>query len=89
MEHCHSGEKSKEYLIMTKREAISSCVKNNIIDTESWFPENDYATDVIRDDIVSLGKIILKLYLKSMIMHNPYRNNKNKVKLPQIILNRH
>lgn len=47
---------------MIKREAIFSGVKSNIIDTESWFPENDFATSVIRKDIKCvIGKITLKL----------------------------
>lgn len=62
MEYCNLREKSKEYLKVIKREAIFSGVKNNIIDTESWFPENDFATNVIGKDIKCVtGKITLKL----------------------------
>lgn len=52
---------------MIKRETIFSGVKNNIIDIESWFPENDFATDVIRKDIkqvigTNYIRIIVKLH---------------------------
>lgn len=47
---------------MFKREAVFRGVKSNIIDIGSWFPENDFATNVIRKDIKCvIGKIILKL----------------------------
>lgn len=63
MEYCNSkGKIFEEYLKAIKKEAIFSGVKNNIIDIESWFPENDFATNVIRKDIkCGIGKIILKL----------------------------
>lgn len=62
MEYCNLRGKSKEYLKVIKREAIFSGVKSNRIDTESWFPENDFATNVIRKDIKCvIGKITLKL----------------------------
>lgn len=51
-------EKSKEYL----KVIIFSGIKSNIIDIESWFPENDFFTNVIRKDIkCDIVKIILKL----------------------------
>lgn len=54
---------------MIKREGIFSSVKNNIIiDIGSWFPENDFATDVIRKDIKCvIGKNYIRIILK---LHN-------------------
>ena len=53
---------------MIKREGIFSGVKNNIIDIGSWFPENDFATDVIRKDIKC---VIRKNYIRIIVkLHN-------------------
>ena len=60
------GAKCKGYLKMINRGYFD--IKNNIIDMESWFSENDCATDVIR----KATKCIIEKYIRNMVKLHKY-----------------